>query len=109
MGRRWRNRFSVLCGLYVLCGYSNVFGEGRPETQYAHELVRLNQPSVIKAELAKAKGTVAENLWTAQLILVSWDSMTATKEGRAAAERDYIGAVNGYLASLAASNRSPDG
>ncbi|HUO07418.1 MAG TPA: hypothetical protein VM008_03890 [Phycisphaerae bacterium] len=74
----------------------------RPETQFAHDLLRLGQVDLIRAEREEAKGTPAENLWKAQYCVAAWDSLTRTKADRATAEREYLGAVTRYLTSQTA-------
>ncbi len=70
------------------------------ETQYAHELFRLNQPSLIAAEAAAAKGTTAEHLWKSELIAENWDAK-ATASERVARGREYQQEVSAYLDSQA--------
>ena len=66
------------------------------DTQWAHELLQLNQASLIKAQEEANQGTVAENLWKAQKIVVTWDEFV--KEGetvRGAVE--YLAAMNACM------------
>jgi hypothetical protein len=71
------------------------------DTEFAHDLLRLNQPSLIAAELRTAAHTPAENLWKAELILATWDSVTA-KTDRAANQQIYLTALPAYLDSQSA-------
>ncbi len=71
----------------------------RSETQFAHDLLRLNQVSLIQAEEAAAKGTAEENLWKAEYLVAGWDGLIKTKADRAAAEAGYLGAMRAYLNS----------
>jgi hypothetical protein len=64
------------------------------DTQLAQELTRLKQVDALKAKLAEAASTPAENLWKAQLILASWDDAARDKSERA---RTYLAAVADYL------------
>jgi len=66
------------------------------DTQWAHELLQLNQPSLIAAQEAASKGTPAENLWKAQTIAATWDEIAKQGETvRMATE--YVAAMNAYL------------
>src|SRR5437870_1341558 len=67
----------------VCAGALPAVGQERPyelvahsDSAYAGELTRLQQMSVMQAQEAGAKGTAAENLWKAQLIVARWDELT---------------------------------
>jgi hypothetical protein len=68
------------------------------DSQLAHELLRLKQVDAIKAQLQAAKGTPAENLWNAQLVLALWDDSAKSKDNSGLAA-SYLPAVTAYLKS----------
>jgi hypothetical protein len=72
------------------------------DTEFAHDLLRLNQPSLIASELRNSTGTPAENLWKAESILATWESAPASKIDRAASQRAYLIALPAYLDSQSA-------
>lgn len=74
------------------------------DTQLAQELTRLKQVDALKAKLAEAANTPAENLWKAQLILSTWDDAAGDKSERG---RTYLAAIAAYLKNN--SPPSPDG
>ncbi len=86
---------------FVLAGVVPIAARGQTsshsETLFAHELLRLNQPNLVGAELKAAANTPAENLWKAEWWLVSWDGVSKSKADRAIAEREYLSALPAYL------------
>ncbi len=76
------------------------------DTLFAHQLLLLDQPDLVVAELQNSAGTPAENLWKAQLILATWDVIAKSGADRAAAERDYLRALPAYLDSQGVGGRN---
>ncbi len=70
-------------------------GGAHADSQLAHELFRLKQVEVIQAQFAAARGTPAEQLWKAQLILAQWND----NQNAAEVAPEYVTAVTGYLES----------
>jgi tetratricopeptide (TPR) repeat protein len=72
-------------------------GGGHPDTALAQELMRLKQVEAISAKLGEAKGTGAENLWKAELILATWEEISkgsAAEKGEKS--REYLAALEAY-------------
>jgi hypothetical protein len=90
----WALAQSASSPAYVLGSHS--------DTEFAHDLLRLNQPSLVAAELKDAAGTPAENLWKAESILITWESAPASKTERAASQRAYLASLTAYLDSQSA-------
>lgn len=70
----------------------------RLDTQYSHELSRLKQIEIMKAELAA--GGAAENLWKAQLLLAQYDELIKAQGADAGKiGQDYAAALSAYVAA----------
>jgi hypothetical protein len=69
------------------------------ESRFAAELLRLNQPDLIAAQEAAAKGTPAENLWKAQRIVSQWTEISKNRLEAAGATDEYAAAITAYLNS----------
>jgi hypothetical protein len=71
------------------------------ESQFAHELLRLSQVELIKAQEAASKGKPEENLWKAAELVATWDQVAKNRGDATTATAEYIAAVNSYLNATA--------
>ncbi len=71
------------------------------DTTFARELLRLNQPELIKAGGATSKGTGAEGMWKAQAQVATWDEIVKNRGELPKATQEYLASVKGYLGSSA--------
>jgi hypothetical protein len=69
------------------------------DSRFAADLLRLNQPDLIAAEEAAAKGTPAENLWKAERIVAQWTELSKNRLEAQQHSAEYVAAVTVYLDS----------
>src|ERR1035437_857592 len=106
-----RFRAMVLAGAVAACGLSSGAAPGvnavatdkapafnkmlpHSDSQFAHELLLLNQPDLIKAQEEATKGAASENLWKAQAIVGTWSETAKNRSETLRAAADYLAAMN---------------
>lgn len=67
------------------------------DSAFARELWRLNQDSLVKSALDSSKGSPAESMWRAQLVVATWDEIAKSRTEINRAQSEYAADLTRYL------------